>query len=258
MNIFFCKGLGDTKKNLGDVDLFGFEEPNLESKKEELENDMRLMEIINRSTDEEDMDAAHTSLMPEVLSKMTLHIREVRKARLAYTNLLEDLSNRSARNPDHEKKYTFAISTLQAYLKTSQDWLDLALEFQHNWSSAMSVINGTSHQFASNIKQEIDLAEQTNSRSLLPEDCLPETEDVYSDPSIVKQRTERWFALRKKFFVSGSTCYTAIGCNQLCQQQDHYLRHVRKLDVPLRDNRGSDEVPLQTLLDWGSTNEVCY
>ena len=72
---------------------------------------------------------------------------------------------------------------------------------------------------------EVNLSSQGNYHQLRPDNDP-------SDTTKVKQRTERWFEIRSKALVTGSTCNVALGLGQLKQQQNHFDKVVMGKDKP--------------------------
>ena len=75
--------------------------------------------------------------------------------------------------------------------------------------------------------QEVNLQTQGN---LI---CLGNSDTDEDVPAVVKQRSERWFQIRKTPLVTGSTIHKAIGLDSLKKQREHLEVAPGKKEPPV-------------------------
>ena len=106
---------GLLKNDIGDINLWGFEEPTTESHKECKELDMAILEdfedMIDNGTPEEKM-----AKPPEILSMMTGYLADICQIELGHKRLLMRLFKLSLNNPDNKTNYTFCMNVVKAYV----------------------------------------------------------------------------------------------------------------------------------------------
>ena len=56
--------------------------------------------------------------------------------------------------------------------------------------------------------------------------------DIPENMQFIKQRSDKWFDLRKKYRVTGSTLNSAIGLDTLQKQKEHHYVHVHGRKPP--------------------------
>ena len=117
---------GLLKDDTGDINLWGFEEPSIESCKEYKELDMAILEefedMIDNCTPEEKM-----AKLPEILSMMTGYLGDIYQTELGHKRLLMRLFELSLNNPDNKTNYTFGVNAVKAYVYTTSEWTERAL-----------------------------------------------------------------------------------------------------------------------------------
>ena len=98
----------------------------------------------------------------------------------------------------------------------------------------------------------MNLANLGKNYQLLPPELVSLYMDLDSEQNyqFVKQRTNKWFALRKEARVTGSTLNSAIGLDTLAKQKEHHYVHVRSRKPP------PIPVALQKIFDHGTKNEI--
>ena len=74
--------------------------------------------------------------------------------------------------------------------------------------------------------------------------------DSEENYQFVKQRTNKWFALRKKARVTGNTLNSTIGLDTLAKQKEHHYVHIHGRKPP------PIPVSLQKKFDHGTKNEI--
>ena len=100
--------------------------------------------------------------------------------------------------------------------------------------------------------RHVNLTDLGNNYQLLPPELVSLYMDLDSEENyqFVKQRTNKWFVLRKEARVTGSTLNSAIGLDTLSKQKEHHYVHVRGRKPP--------PIPasLQKKFDHGTKNEI--
>ena len=118
---------GLLKDDIGDINLWGFEEPTIESCKERKELNMAILEdfedMIDNGTPEEKMVK-----LPEIPSMMTGYLADIHQTELGHKRLLMRLFKLSLNNPDNKKNYTFGMNVVKAYVYTTSEWTERALQ----------------------------------------------------------------------------------------------------------------------------------
>ena len=109
-----------SKEDIGDIYLWGFEEPSIESCKEHKELDMAILEefkdMIDNGTPEEKL-----AKLPEILSMMTGYVGDIRQTELGHMRLLMRLFKLSLNNPNNKTNYTFGMNAVKAYVYTTSE-----------------------------------------------------------------------------------------------------------------------------------------
>ena len=100
--------------------------------------------------------------------------------------------------------------------------------------------------------RHVNLTDLGNNYELLPPELVSLYMDLDSEENyqFVKQRTNKWFALRKEARVTGSTLNSAIGLDMLSKQKEHHYVHVHGRKPP------PIPVSLQKKFDHGTKNEI--
>ena len=97
---------GLSKDDIGDINLWGFEEPSTESHKECKELDVAILEefedMIDNGTPAEKM-----ATLPDILSMMTGYLGDICQTEFGHKKLLMRLFKLSLNNPDNKMSYTF-------------------------------------------------------------------------------------------------------------------------------------------------------
>ena len=126
------------------------------------------------------------------------------------------------------------------------------LEVNLKITSVMAFLNNNGDVHIGNMSRHINLSERGNCFQLLPPEIVMQSTDLDNPQNMqfIKQCSDKWFALRKCYRVTGSTINSAIGLDTLQKQKDHHYEHVRGRKPP--------PVPpdLQKKFDHGTRNEV--
>ena len=75
---------------------------------------------------------------------------------------------------------------------------------------------------------------QNNAYFLFSPDELSQNFDLDApeNTDLIKQRTEKWFTIRKKAKITGSTLYNALGLSSLADLKQHHYQFVKKRSPP--------------------------
>ena len=95
------------------------------------------------------------------------------------------------------------------------------MDVQWTLCRAAACVNKASDLFAKG--KEVDISRQGNVRLLKPVNEMMTTLGTDSlESCYVKQRSPEWYDARNKVRVTGSIVYTAIGCDTLKKQVEHF------------------------------------
>lgn len=135
-------------------------------------------------------------------------IKEIKqKKEYAKAKLIE----RGGESDWRKGKYVYAISAIIAFIHDIDNYLDIASDITGRIALTVAYINNS--DFAEGTK--VNLTENDKYK------CV-DTAKTTENTRFVKQRSDEWFQIRKTVKVTGSTIYTAVGCDGLCRLQDHY------------------------------------
>ena len=100
--------------------------------------------------------------------------------------------------------------------------------------------------------RHVNLSECVNSFQLLPPEIVSQHTDLGTKENMqfIKQWSDKWFEIRKKYRVTSSTLNSALGLDTLQKQKEHHYVHVRRRKPP--------PIPLnlQKKFNHGTKNEV--
>ena len=97
----------------------------------------------------------------------------------------------SLNNPDNKTNYTFGMNAVKAYVYTTSEWTERALQNNKDICCTMDDIRQTStNDMLSDI---VSLKHMSNVRYLLHPDDMPKNIHLDANPMFIKQRTDKWF-----------------------------------------------------------------
>ena len=99
--------------------------------------------------------------------------------------------------------------SMKAFIYTSSEWIQKCLTNNHKLCEIMAHVNDNEDIIVGG--DSMDIEDQMNVRVLLPPDKLPEPLDLERNPHLIKQRSEEWFQLMKKAFITASSAFNALG-----------------------------------------------
>ncbi|XP_045178040.2 uncharacterized protein LOC123538138 [Mercenaria mercenaria] len=224
-----------------DVDLLGFEtDKTLKEREDERDRQLKVLDksiIAITSAQEKTNEIQETpkemksSILTHLIGLLLLFsevLRGLRKLRFKKQHSLSKLKDLGG-DEWRKSKYAYAIDTCITTLWRIGNVIDKAMNVQRCICKAGACINKTAHLFAQT--DMIDLNCQANLRILKSPDKLP-AGTVVKNTSIIKQRSDLWFAERKEMKVTGSSIFQAIGCDSLKRQEEHFEKVINGVDPP--------------------------
>ena len=156
-------------------------------------------EAIDRCSFDENIDE-----LPEILSMLSGYIQDIRKTELGHKNLLQHLFKLLQNNPDNKKNYTFGMTAVKAYVYTTMEWTERALQKNRDICTVMVDMRNTS----SNVMMAdcIDISDLSNVRELQEPDDMPSSIDLKDKPMFMKQQSEEWFEVEYRSFSNTEDC----------------------------------------------------
>ena len=239
---------------MGDVDCWGFEaKPTLEERKQQLSDEITEIENAISSFEEIKMKNIHkleilpTTTATEKVESLKVIVRIIgnRNKSLRVTEqslkLSEEKFQRMGGSDWKNSRFYPVISSIRMSRIDVKKQIEDSLKLTNDIAEVGATLNRSDHLFRS--ASDVSLDEQKNFFKLSPGYQGDETQ-------FIQQKTERWFAIREKSMVTGSTCNTAIGLNKLKNQQEHYDKFIMK--------KGIREVAehVQKRMDYGSKHEI--
>ena len=144
------------------------------------------------------------------------------------------------------------MSTLNQSTADCESVVHRLLEMNLKVTSIMAFLNSNGDLHIGEQTRHVDLSQCGNSFQLLPPEIVSQFTDldIPENMQFIKQRSDKWFDLRKKYRVTGSTLNSAIGLDTLQKQKKHHYVHVRgRKPPPIHPD-------LQKKFDHGTKNEV--
>ena len=187
-------------------------------------------------------------LLKELVKNISNRIKKKRYSILGHEKYLREITNMCEGNRRLCKKYKKSIDDTKASIYTLRNWIQDALQLNRNICYIMSEINKTNDLYI--CTDRIDLNDQGNVKILLDPEFIQHKIDLDVHTHVVKQRSDKWFKLRKEARVTGSTMYRSLGLDTLKKQKEHYDEFVSK--------KTQQKFPedVQKKLDYGKENEV--
>ena len=123
--------------------------------------------------------------------------------------VLKHLMNLAANNPDSKNGYELGITSGRAFLFTTSEYIDRALENNKLLCFILSCLRGNDYIFSN--CDSVNLNCQPNVRQLM------ERHEMLHH---IEQRTEQWFAVWQKALVTASSVYNAVGLRTSKEQKE--------------------------------------
>ena len=144
------------------------------------------------------------------------------------------------------------MSTLNQNTTDCESVVRQLLEINLKITSIMAFLNSNRDIHIRDRTRHVTLSECANSFQLLPPEIVSQHMDLGTKENMqfIKQRSDKWFEIRKKYHVTSSTLNSALGLDTLQKQKEHHYVHVcRRKPPPIPLN-------LQKKFDHGTKNEV--
>ena len=242
-----CKG-----DSTGDSNLWGIEgPPNLTTAVKILNNTLDTARNINVEMDKTS-SLEHFYNCRELVNVSSRRIKKLRSKITSCFYSRKKLVEKCGDNAELQYKNKRKMSSLNQTTAECESVIRRLLEINLKTTSIMAFLNNNGDVHIGNMPRHINLSERGNNFQLLPPDIVSNCIDLNDSQNMqfIKQRSDKWFELRKQFRVTGSTLNTALGLDTLQKQKDHHYIHVRGRKPP--------PIPpeLQKKFDYGSKNEV--
>ncbi|CAC5409745.1 unnamed protein product [Mytilus coruscus] len=216
-------GLTDER---GDQDLFQHEDG--ESLK--LLQDLIDEEITNIETTKTSWSSMEpteqASRLMQIIKIVSHRIKDLRallqKQKFALNKFFKD-----AGDDWRNSKYVFAISSIQTMIYQIKSVIKRLLSVNDCLLEKRSDLYANKNAFAK--RDTIDTYSQVNWITLKDPESLPDS--AINNSRFIKQRTDQWIEMRKKFKLTGSTLYEGIGLDTLKNQQRHFDKVVRGVNT---------------------------
>ena len=230
----------------GDVNLWGREKPTIVSTLENLNLQKKCIRDINFLSNKDNITKHCCGFQ-----RLTLHVSRTLKQlflHISHSFYQRQKLNRIAKeNPDNISRYNTRMSFLHQNSSECENVYCSGLDFQDELLKALGILRGWP-----DMPENIVLTERPNCFQLLPPEEIGHVLNLNSPENFeyVKQRSEKWHALRKTARVTGSTLYKAIGLDTLQHQKEHHYTYVCGRSEPVPDSL------LSKRLKHGTENEV--
>lgn len=237
---------GLQENDVGDINLWGFETPNLVQSRINLRKEIRDLEKLSNLQNLHQLDVSRLS---RILTNVSTRIRDVRYMRRGHHMLKQKLVKMAESHPKTEKRFHRALCSVKGTIYQCDNWIQQALAFNMKLCEVMSNINKSDAHFST--ENHVSMGSLSNVKLLNDPDYINPRLNIEMNSHLVKQRTPLWYKLRKKAYITGSSCYRAIGLSTLKEQQNHFREFVLDLNMP------PVHPQVQEKLQHGIDNEVC-
>ena len=120
------------------------------------------------------------------------------------------------------------MSTLNQNTVECEAVVHRLLELNLKVTSMMAFLNSNGDVHVGDNSRHINLSQAGNSFQLLPPEIVSQFTDLNDERNMqfVKQRSDKWFEIRKQYRITGSTLNAALGLDTLKKQKDHHYVHI--------------------------------
>ena len=246
----------------GDVDLLGFENGETLSQRKEahkadmlkITNAIAVFKCVQSSSDllsetiVEKKQIVYEHLK-SCLDTVSQNLKAMRNKKVAKDSFLTRLKDRQSKDNPSGTSYAYSIDLCRTNIYQIENCIAALLEVQWVICKAGACLNGVGHLFPRG--KVVNIAEQENVKLLKsPEEMKANLGVETLHSGITKQRSTEWFKAREKVKVTGSTIYSAIGCDGLKRQQEHFDKVISGVE-------SSDfTVEQQAAMKHGTDSEV--
>ncbi|KAJ8301229.1 hypothetical protein KUTeg_020216 [Tegillarca granosa] len=239
-----------TSSNLGDVDLFGFEqEPTLSQRKHRLQNEAIICQKASRTFEglapDQDINFLLPSVSVNIVSKMVsiikllgYRLKDLRTLKASKSATLAKFKEIAGTNWEKKSKLCMVISAISTQIYD----IDVLIQFC-SWS-AIAILNDVRDYYS--LDRIVTLKDQGNYQHL---NEIKDHEFQENEFRHLKQRSDQWFNAREKSVVTGCTLNAALGLDTL-KKQEHFDF------VKFGKQKTSPSPKLQEKMDHGFSNEI--
>lgn len=239
----------------GEVDLWGYEDkPTFQEKQIRLENENVLLQDVqselerlellgNGSTEDLDQKKREEVLgkCRDCISLVSQRIRDLRHLKMKKEIFLKKLMEKCA-SDWRSSQFSMVISSIKTNIYQIENCLEDLLETNEIFCHYAAVIANSLYLFSSYSPVHL----QTQEKFV----CLGNNTDQDVDSTLLKQRSEAWFQLRKQCLITGSTINRAIGLEGLKKQRQFLDEKTG------RKPQQEVSAEMQEMFDHGTLNEI--
>ena len=236
----------------GDSNLWGKEgPPNLDQAVKTLNTTLKAVKSIGVDINET-TSSQHFTNCKELLNLSSRRIRKLRSKITSSCYSRKKLVEKCGDSAELQYKNRRKMSALNQNTAECEAVIRHLLEVNLKTTSIMAFLNNNGDVHIRDMPRHINLSERGNSFQLLPPELVSQSIDLDNAQNMqfIKQCSDKWFDLRKRYRVTGSTLNSAIGLDTLQKQKNHHYIHVHGRKPP--------PIPpdLQKKFDHGTKNEV--
>ena len=235
-------------KTYGDINLWGIEKPiSVDCALKLLKRNITTAEDVCRNLKPKKIFHIVQSLH-SLLNQISRQIKTLR-SQIAGEHQLRLKIVRMVHNEglDNKQKYSYRmqLSFLNEHSARCDSAIGRCLQLNRRILKILSHLRKNSSQ------KPVELHLQDNAHFLFPPEhlCAYFNLDLPENTDIIKQQLEKWFNVRKKAKVTGSTMYNALGLSSLGDLKQHHYQFLKKRSPP----PFSDEVKKR--MKYGQENE---
>ena len=224
-----CKG-----ESNGDANLWGLEgPPTLSQSLKVLKNTLSAAQKIN-------VDMCHTAIplhfthLRELLNVSSRRIKRLQGRITGCFYLRKKLFEKCKDSDKLQYKHRRKMSSLNQNTSECETVVHSLLEIYLACTKIMALLNSNHDVHIGSNVRHIILTEHANNFQLLPPKVVNLFMDLDNEDNVqfIKQHSKKWFEIRSKAYVMGSTIYTALGLDTLTKQKEHHYIHVRGCKPP--------------------------
>ena len=242
-----CKG-----DSCSDSNMWGVEgPPNLSTAVKILKKSLKAARNINVDM-REVSPKVHFTNLKHLLNVSSHRIKKCRTRITGCFYLKKKLIDKCGNSQELQYKNRKKMSTLNQNTADCESVVRRLLEMNLKITSIMAFLNSNGDIHIRDRTRHVNLSECANSFQLLPPEIVSQHTDLGTKENMqfIKQRSDKWFEIHKKYRVTGSTLNSALGLDTLQKQKEHHYVHVcRRKPPPIPPD-------LQKKFDHGTKNEV--
>ena len=233
---------GKKIKRGADVDLLGFENDPASERKEKFQQDMVVIQDTLKCLQEIDRLVEHGlevnsktkqelyALLRTCFETFSVYLMELRKLRKTKENAMKNYKEKIKKDPSLSKTLEYAMDCCRTATYQIDNCLSQVLKTQFEICRTGAFLNGVLHLFAGG--RTVDISTQENVKLLKSVEEMKEQLNTEELPTAcVKQRSDDWYNARKTVKVTGSTVYSAVGCDGLKSLNNHIDKVCNKNDT---------------------------